>query len=406
MNPLFNLWEKGFTIFVWMYFTSALFCESLFISPDPRALAPAEANPYDPIFSKVQLVIYGVTFLLVLLRWRTSLNVLLRHPLIVGMLGLVLASCLWSDVPDDSWRKGLNAMATSLFGVYTASRYSLKEQLKYLTIALGIVSIFCLLFTLAAPGAAIEIGANAGSWRGPLTQKNLLARLMVLTIMISLMAVWTIPRLQLFSWIACAVSTLVLVFTGSKTGLIVLAVMLVLLPLYRALRYKDTLMIPILIATVLVVGTTVSLIIGNWESLLLGLGRDPSLSGRTDLWLGAIDKITERPWLGYGFKAFWRDEGGATEIWKIVGYEPPHAHNGYLNMSLDLGLVGLALFLLSMLVAYVRSIQWLRLRPGVLSLMPILYVTFMFMYNHSENTIVSHNSIFWAEFVAISLSML
>ncbi|NJN48600.1 MAG: hypothetical protein HC805_00760 [Alkalinema sp. RL_2_19] len=50
MNPLLTLFEKGFTVFVWMYFTSALFCESLFISPDPRALAPPEANPFDPIF--------------------------------------------------------------------------------------------------------------------------------------------------------------------------------------------------------------------------------------------------------------------------------------------------------------------------------------------------------------------
>ncbi|NJN48601.1 MAG: O-antigen ligase family protein [Alkalinema sp. RL_2_19] len=123
------------------------------------------------------------------------------------------------------------------------------------------------------------------------------------------------------------------------------------------------------------------------------------------MWFGALDKIAERPWLGYGFRAFWRPEGGAPEIWKIVGYEPPHAHNGYINISLDLGVIGLALFLLSLLISYAKSIQWLRMRKGVISLLPILYVTFMFMYNHSENTIIEHNSIFWAEFVAISLSL-
>lgn len=406
MNPLFNLWEKGFTIFVWMYFTSALLCESLFISPDPRALAPSQSNPFDPIFSKVQLAIYAITFVLVLLRWRTSLNVVLRHPVIVLLVSLVLASCLWSDLPDESWRKGLNAMATTLFGVYTATRYTLKEQLKYMTIALGIIAVFCLLFTLVAPGAAIEIGANAGAWRGPLTQKNLLARLMVLTILMSLMMMWTMPRWRIFAGAACAISSSVLILTGSKTGLLVLVLLLLLLPLYRALRFKGTVLIPILIVTILVVGTAATVVMANWDALLLGVGRDPTLSGRTELWLGALDKIAERPWLGYGFWAFWQDQGGATEIWKIVGYEPPHAHNGYLNMALDLGLVGLSLFLLSMLVAYIRAIQWLRLRSGALGLLPVMYVTFLFMYNHSENTIVAHNSIFWAEFVAISLSML
>jgi exopolysaccharide production protein ExoQ len=406
MNPTLNLFERGFTICVLLYFTSTLFCQSLFLSPDALANAAEESNPFDPIFSKVQLVIYGITILLLLARWRTTLMTLARHKLLLLFLLLVVGSSLWSDLPGESWRKGLNTIATSCFGVYTASRYSLKEQLQHLTIALGLATVFSLLFSLGVPGSAIEVGANAGSWRGPLTQKNLLARLMVLTMTCNLLAIWQFQRGQVFYWSMLALSTAMLLLTGSKTGLLVLLVLLALIPLYRALRLKDTVMIPILIAVILVVGTVSTMLLGNWEAILVGLGRDPSLSGRTELWESAIGKIMEKPWLGYGYRAFWQSQGEATEIWKALGYEPPHAHNGYLNTSLDLGLVGLGLFGVSLIVSYARSLQYLRLSRGVIGLFPILYVTFMFMYNHTESTIVEHNSIFWAEFVAMSLALL
>ncbi len=406
MNPTLNLFERGFTIFVSLFFTGTLLCESLFVSPDALAQAASESNPFDPVFSKLQLLIYGLTILLLLARWRTTLLTLSRHKLLAVFLVLVLSSSLWSDWPDESWRKGLNTIGTSCFGIYLASRYSLKQQLQHLTIALGLATIFCLLFSLAASGAAIEIGVNAGSWRGPLTQKNLLARLMVLSITCNLLAIWQFERGRIGYWSMLALSTALLLLTGSKTGLLVMLILLLLLPLYRAMRWKDTLVIPMLIAVILVVGSVSTMLVGNWEAILLGLGRDPSLSGRTELWQAALEKISERPWGGYGFRAFWQPQGEATVIWQILGYEPPHAHNGYLNTTLDLGLVGLGLFGLSWLITYVRSIQHLWYSRGMIGLLPVMYATFMFMYNHTESTIAEHNSIFWAEFVAISLSLL
>jgi exopolysaccharide production protein ExoQ len=405
MHPLLDRFEKGFTIFVLMYFTSALTCESLFLSPDPKAISPLEVNPFDPIFSKVQLLIYLVTIALVLLRWKSSLVTALSQPLILVIVGFMLVSFLWSALPDESFRKGLNAVATSLFGVYMAARFTLREQIKYLAIALSLAAVFCLLFTLAMPGSAIEIGVNAGAWRGPLTQKNLLARLMVLTTLVNLMAAWEARSWQWLPWIGCALGSGLLILSGSKTGLLVLFVIVMLMPLYQAMRLKDTVMIPILIACILIGGSISTFLIGNWEQLLLSLGRDPSLSGRTDLWVGAIGKIAEHPWLGYGFRGFWSADSGAPDIWQVVGYKPPHAHNGYINMSLDLGMIGLMLFLLNLFVSYVKSLGWLRLQKGVVGLFPVLYITFIFMYNHSENTIIEHNSIFWSTFISVSLSL-
>jgi O-antigen ligase len=80
-------------------------------------------------------------------------------------------------------------------------------------------------------------------------------------------------------------------------------------------------------------------------SLAAALPFDSSFTGRADLWRFAAQKIAERPFVGRGFDAFWDDPSlrdNAEEGW-IAG--AAHAHNGYVDATLAMGLVGLALTL-------------------------------------------------------------
>jgi O-antigen ligase len=73
---------------------------------------------------------------------------------------------------------------------------------------------------------------------------------------------------------------------------------------------------------------------------------DPTFTGRTDLWTFAVGKIAERPWLGYGFHSFWQ-VGDSSPAWQgAPGFlqRTPHAHEGYLDLLLQGGFVGLGLF--------------------------------------------------------------
>lgn len=405
MNPLLNFLEKRFTIFALIFLTEVLRFASLFVSPDAKSDAVPVYNPFDSISSLFQQFIYLTTLLLLLARWKSSLKTALRYPLIWLLPGMALISFLWSDFSSWSLQKGITTIQTTYFGLYMASRFNLKQQLQMLAWALGIVAVFSLLFNLALPGAAIEAGANAGAWRGPFTQKNILARLMVLTAIVFLLLVLENRKHRYWLWGTFSLSIFLILMTGSKTALLLFLMVVMLMPLYKALRWQDTKIIPLIIILVLVTGSIAVFVIGNWENILLSLGRDTTLSGRTNLWEGALEKIAERPWLGYGYQGFWQEGGGAEMIWKAEGYKPPHAHNGFINITLDLGLVGLFLFLLTIATNYLRAIAWLRLGTTTIELWPIFYVTFFFMYNHSENTILAHNSIFWALLVSVSLSM-
>jgi O-antigen ligase len=81
--------------------------------------------------------------------------------------------------------------------------------------------------------------------------------------------------------------------------------------------------------------------------LLLGIiGKDPTLTGRTDVWSYVLDDIQKRPILGWGFCAFWSSNNpAALEIWTALRWVVPHAHNALLEMLLEVGIVGAAFFL-------------------------------------------------------------
>ena len=405
MNPLLNFLEKRFTIFSLIFLTEVLRFASLYVDPDPKADAAPISNPFDSVLSLLQYGIYAATLFLLLARWKSSLRAAVSSPLVWLLPGTALMSFLWSDFSAWSLQKGITTIQTTYFGLYMASRFSLKQQLQMLAWALGIVAVFSLLFTLAFPGAAIEAGANAGAWRGPFTQKNLLARLVVLGAIVFLLLALDSRRHRYWLWGGFGLSVLLILLTASKTALLLFLTVVILLPIYKALRRKDTIVIPLVITLILVAGSIAAVVVSNWENILLGLGRDATLSGRTNLWEVAIEKIAERPWLGYGYQGFWQEGGGAEVIWQAEGYKPPHAHNGYINITLDLGLIGLLFFLLTIAVTYVRAITLLRSGKTNIELWPIFYVTFFFMYNVSENTIITHNSIFWALLVAVALSM-
>ena len=400
-----NRFEKWFTIFAMIFLTGILRWASLYVSPDPEATSGNSYNPFDRLSSLIQHFIYSLTFLLLIARINTSVTNLQRSFIIWLLPIMALVSFLWSDFPDWTLRKGITTLQTTYFGLYFASRFSVKEQINILTISLAIVGILTVLFSFAFPGSAIEAGANAGALRGPFTQKNLLARIASLGIIVFFVAVNHFSKNKKILAFGLISFMIIVLLTTSKTALLLLFLLALLVPLYRVTRWNSTISIPIVIISFLLISSIFFVVLSNWESTMLALGRDPDLSGRTGLWLGAIEKIKERPWLGYGYQGFWQDGGGAMELWAKERYKPPHAHNGYINIALDLGLTGLIIFMSFIFIEFIKSISFLRRYHSAIAFWPILYITFFAFYNYSENTIIEHNSIFWVLLVSISLSM-
>lgn len=406
MNPLLNFFEKRFAVFGLLVFTGVLNFSSYYnVSEGIPGYGAYVPSVFDRIALLMQLAIYAITIFLLIARFKSSVRPILRDPFLLALMIIVVSSFIWSDFPYESRKYGLTALQTSLFGVYLASRFSLKEQVRIVAWALGIAAVFSLLYTLGAPGAGIEQGVHSGSWRGPLMHKNMFARLMVVSAVPPLLVAMSTRKYSYFWWAVFAFTIGMIILSTSKTALVILLTLIVLVPLYRALRWSDSLAIPFFITIILIGGSVATWVVGNWENFLFSLGRDPTLSGRTYIWEAVTDKIWERPWLGYGYQAFWIEGGESSYVWRAVRYKVYQAHNGFLNLGVELGLLGLLFFGLSILFTYIRAINWARFGKTSESLWPIIYATFLPMYNYTESTIVEQNSLYWVLFVAISLSL-
>jgi O-antigen ligase len=94
-------------------------------------------------------------------------------------------------------------------------------------------------------------------------------------------------------------------------------------------------------------------------------GKDPSLTGRTTIWRVAVEAIHSRPILGYGPGGLFRNVYGQPtgRMNFEVGYGIGHAHNGVLNLWLELGIVGVAIFALILVELIVNTVRLTNHHP-------------------------------------------
>ena len=108
----------------------------------------------------------------------------------------------------------------------------------------------------------------------------------------------------------------------------------------------------------------------NYGLLLNSFNRDETLTGRIPLWAGVLEMIAQKPWLGYGYGAFWTGNGPSAIVWLIAGWKAPHAHNNLLDIWLQVGLLGLVPFLISLFRNISKAVAELKHENKIESLFP------------------------------------
>jgi O-antigen ligase len=152
---------------------------------------------------------------------------------------------------------------------------------------------------------------------------------------------------------------------------------------------------------VLVLGGIGVVALANTEAIFSALGKDPTLTGRTPMWLAVIDMIERRPLLGYGYSAFWGGlESASAPVLLRLGWNTPHAHNGFLDILLQLGAVGMIVFLFALFTAAREGVRLVRKDHGTVALWPLLFLSFLVLYNITETTVLQQNNVYWSLYAA------
>jgi len=376
-----------------------------------------ETHPLSPLKEVLAYTAFTITLILIARRWKNFAYIVFKERFLWILIVLVIASISWSDLPLETLNQVMPLLRVTVFGTYFATRFNIKEQMQLLAWMFGAAAILSILFAVALPQYGIvglgfisnmEDTVHTGTWRGIYVHKTILGTMMALGLLVFLFCS-TVARKG--RWMMLAGAGLcfgVLLMSTTKGALAILFIILILIPLYKALRWKLTLAIPFFSIITLISGIVLVLLTVNAEQALNSLGRDVTLTGRTIYWPLMLNKLWERPWLGYGYKTFWIGgwKGEPADIWRFLapGDEPPHAHNGFLNLWFDVGLLGLFVFTIGFSINYIRSIVWMRSTKAAEGFVPISYLTFLFLVNLTESFLLDPE-LLWMLYVSLTLSM-
>jgi len=111
------------------------------------------------------------------------------------------------------------------------------------------------------------------------------------------------------------------------------------------------------------------------------MGRDTTLTGRTALWSELL-QMSADPVLGAGFESFWLGDR-ATRLWARHWWRPNQAHNGYLEIYLSLGLIGVVLLAAVIVRGYRNVVATLYYDPSG-GRLRLAYLTAAVLYNLTE----------------------
>jgi O-antigen ligase len=150
------------------------------------------------------------------------------------------------------------------------------------------------------------------------------------------------------------------------------------------------------------------LVIENWVELLSSLDKDPSLTGRTQFWPQLIEAMGKRPLLGYGYDNFWQPDRGldnpAANIETTSGYKPPNAHNGFIQLGIELGYVGLILFGFSFFRNLALGSLFLTKSQSIESRLPLIFLAYLALQNITESNLLGPNFL-WFFYVMFTVKL-
>lgn len=111
------------------------------------------------------------------------------------------------------------------------------------------------------------------------------------------------------------------------------------------------------------------------------LGRDPTLTDRTEVWEDAL-ALVSNPVLGMGFESFWLGQR-LTILWSKWWWQPNQSHNGYIETYLNLGAVGVFL-LFGILISTFRKISKQLIVEFNFSRLRLGFLFAIIFYNYTE----------------------
>ncbi len=300
--------------------------------------------------------------------------VLMEFPVsfsILGIFSISIASIMWT-IDDAATFAGLKGIVPAMLAIALAGGLlPLRDFADGLLWTIYVVIAITVVALLIMPETRQHIGGGANGddyagWHGLFNHKNNMTPFFAMAVP----TILTFQRPGILKWGSLGLIAILLVGSTSATGVSAAffsGIVWLWLKIYQNqadARNSTLLALVSFLGTIGVVAAALSSI----ATITSAYGKDTTFSGRTEIWEASLDALARKPWLGYGYGAlFWREgiSNETAEIWRQVGFEASHAHNGPLDVALQIGLVGLAILAVLWLTTVRRGLQALRTQPDL-----------------------------------------
>jgi len=299
-----------------------------------------------------------------------------------------LISVAWSQDPDFSLKASIQFLLTTVIAIWAGSLVKPRTFVTALLSALTIINIAGLILD---GGASFQ---GDGPLIGMFDSKNQLAFFALMQLLAALAVVFDRGQpaiMRLVAVFALSLAAVCLVQAQSTGALVFSVPAIVTCLMVPGLRRFAVPARAAFVAVVVVITFAAVIAIGafvdDFGAVLDALGKDSTLTGRAYVWQRALEFIDQAPLLGVGYQAFWRiGNPPAEDLWAASLVESGagfNFHNMYLHTAVDLGYIGLALFILTLVLMALRLCRALVLNPGY----SVGYVAAVFMFLFSTSFI-------------------
>ena len=282
---------------------------------------------------------------------------------------VIVLSTVWSDYPDLTLRRASNELLQTVALALLAACFSNpKAMLAVLFRGFLIIGCLDLLSYAIFPEAFTDLG-----FAGIHGHKNVAGQFFVVALPIYLLGALDkeISGSRLLGWFSLISGMAMLAATQSKTSIGAIVFGFLLLLLARALSDNPTLRTSLLLSFLLALLCAIAVTI-NWgpSELLEMLIGDPTLTGRDQIWRFAIGKFDANPIFGVGYGAIWQVGLLIQLALRSMGlfFVFNEAHNGYLEIAAQLGLVGIVCLLIFLVRTLLNGLSyWATIENNSLS---------------------------------------
>lgn len=317
---------------------------------------------------------------------------------IISVLLFMIFSSAWSIDFNASITRSVLLFLTFLGAYFISAYYSKEEFIRIMVLFFIILAFISLASVLISTSTSIHQDNHYPSLRGYFAHKNVAGRVFVIGVIVGLYGILSFKR-KAMSYL-CFISSFIIVFLTLSGTAIFLSVSSVLLFLFlSAARVNRKFFVISIILLFLVIPLTTFLLFYSGAHLYIFelLGKDPTLTGRTNIWEKAfLDVIPHNYILGYGYESFWTSLEGAFMVdWEMYHYIPPHAHNGLIHIFISTGLIGVVFTLLFMFYYITHAAKFSLSNGDNFSVLCIVFAIYLVFVNATEVVYFQYGNIIW-----------